>query len=114
MSQRILQIERRTMLVAPNLDVTIGNTTVTLNGCLRCNDALGKQRQCLCRLKGGARCLRLADSLPHIKPFWGICSQTDNLTISWIDSHNSPRLTLKQSFSQLLQHRSKGQRSVCR
>ena len=32
MSQRILQIERRTMLVAPNLDVTIGNTTVTLNG----------------------------------------------------------------------------------
>ena len=112
--QRICQVEGRTVLMAAHLDIAVGDAVVALHLGVRRDDTLRQERQGLRRLEGRSWCHRLADGLAHVVSLRRIGSQADDLTVLRIDGHDTARLAFQQTLAQLLEHRTDGQRSVCR
>ncbi len=100
--QCLFQIQWRAVLVTAHLDIAVGDAAVTFHLGIRRDKSLRQQCQGLCCLEGGARCLRFTDGLTHICPLRCIRRQTDDLAIIGVDGHDTARLSLQQTFSQLL------------
>ena len=88
--------------MAAHLDITVGDTLMTLYRRLQVDDSLRKQHQRLRRLERRAGCLRLADGLTDVAALRSVRRYTEYFTIVGRYGYDAARLATQQAFAQLL------------
>ena len=76
LGKRILESQRRAVLVAAHLDISVGDAVVAFYCCFWCDDTLGEQREGLRCLECGTGSQGLPDGLPHVSTVRRVGCQT--------------------------------------